>query len=245
MKARKVWPCATPREKTMIRPALSLIIMGLLATSVLANGGGAFRAQGNEPSWSLNMADGAITFQTLDGRMVTVAPIPPPREEGDAAIHEAKSGADSFTLTIASKICTDTMSGMPFPKSVTVAVGEKTYTGCGGEPATLLQGAWIITGINGKPIIAGSTPSLNFEADGKVNGNGSCNQYFGGYQLTGEGLTVGSVGASMMMCDEALMEQERVLFEVLKELASFGISEDGELLLRTNDGRVMTAKRGA
>jgi len=124
-------------------------------------------------------------------------------------------------------------------------MGEKTYTGCGGEPATLLQGAWLITEINGKPIVVGSTPSLNFEADGKVNGNGSCNQYFGGYQLSGEGLTVGSVGAAMMMCDEALMEQERLVFEVLKQLASFGISEDGELLLRTNDGRVMTAKRGA
>jgi heat shock protein HslJ len=59
------------------------------------------------------------------------------------------------------------------------------------------------------------------------------------------GLTVGSVGASMMMCDEALMEQGRVVFEVLKQLASFGISEDGGLLLRTNDGRMMTAKRGA
>ena len=169
----------------MIRPALSLIIMGLLATSVLADGGGALRAQGNEPSWSLNMADGAITFQPLDGSMVTVAPIPPPREEGDATIHEAKLAAGSFTLTIASKICTDTMSGMPFPKAVTVAGGEKTYTGCGGEPATLLQGAWIMTGINGKPIIAGSTPSLNFEDDGKVNGNGSCNQFFGGYHFTG------------------------------------------------------------
>jgi heat shock protein HslJ len=49
----------------------------------------------------------------------------------------------------------------------------------------------------------------------------------------------------MMMCDEALMEQGRVVFEVLKQLASFGISEDGGLLLRTNDGRMMTAKRGA
>ncbi|MFZ4768423.1 MAG: PQQ-binding-like beta-propeller repeat protein [Roseimicrobium sp.] len=41
------------------------------------------------------------------------------------------------------------------------------------------------------------------------------------------------------------LEQGRVVFEVLKQLASFGISEDGGLLLRTNDGRMMTAKRGA
>jgi hypothetical protein len=42
------------------------------------------------------------------------------------------------------------MSGMPFPKPVTVVLGEKTFTGCGGEPATLLRGAWIAI-IYGKP----------------------------------------------------------------------------------------------
>jgi heat shock protein HslJ len=243
MKARN-WQCATSRENSMIRLALSTTLLGLLAASALANGGETFRAQGNEPSWSLRITDGTITFQPLDGNMVTVAPIPQPRQEGDAVIHEAKSGGDSFTLTIGSKICTDTMSGMPFPKSVTVALGEKTFTGCGGEPATLLRGAWLITEINGKTIVAGSTPSLSFEADGKVNGDGSCNRFFGGYQLSGEGLTVGNVGASMMMCGEALMEQERQIFAVLKDLAGFGISEDGELILRTKDGRTMTAKRG-
>jgi hypothetical protein len=52
------------------------------------------------------------------------------------------------------------MSGMPFPKPVTVALGEKTFTGCGGEPATLLGGAWLVI-VNGKTIIAEPTPGLS------------------------------------------------------------------------------------
>ena len=116
---------------------------------------------------------------------MTVAPPPSPRQDGNAEVYEATAGGKSLVLTIASKVCTDTMSGMPFPKSVTVALGAQILNGCGGEPATLLHGAWLITQINGKPIIAGSTPGLKFETDSKVNGNGngSCNRFFGGYQL--------------------------------------------------------------
>ena len=136
----------------MKRLTLAATTLALLAVPVLANGSETFRAQGNEPSWSIRMSDGAMTFQPMDGEAVTVKPIPTPRQDGTTDIYEAKVGADSFALSVASKICTDTMSGMPFPKSVTVALGAKTFNGCGGEPSTLLQGQWNITEIDGKPV---------------------------------------------------------------------------------------------
>lgn len=225
----------------MNRLALAAITLTLIAAPVLANGSETFRAQGNEPSWSIRMSDGAMTFQPMDGEAVTVKPILTPRQEGNADIYESKVGADSFTVTVASRICTDTMSGMPFPKSVTVAIGAKTFSGCGGEPATLLQGQWNMTEVDGKPVIAGSTPTIGFEADGKINGNASCNRFFGGYTLSGEGLTAGDLGASMMMCEQTLMDQEMKVLEILKGLAGFGIGEDGKLILRTNDGRTIAA----
>lgn len=225
----------------MIRFTFIVASLTVLAAAASANGSESFRAQGNEPFWSIRMTDAAITFQPMDGDAVTVTPRPSPRQDGDVEVYEASAGGERLVVSIASKVCTDSMSGMPFPKSVTVAIGDRTLNGCGGEPATLLHGAWLITEIDGKPIIAGSSPSLNFETDGQINGNGSCNRFFGGYQLSGEGLTVGNVGASMMMCDEALMNQESQVFKVLKELAGFEIADDGKLLLRTNGGQTMTA----
>ena len=109
----------------MKRLALAATTLALLAAPALANGSETFRAQGNEPSWSIRMSDGAMTFQPMDGEAVTVNPIPTPRQDGTTDIYETKVGADNFALSIASKICTDTMSGMPFPKSVTVALGAK------------------------------------------------------------------------------------------------------------------------
>ncbi|MFO0992606.1 MAG: META domain-containing protein [Hyphomicrobiales bacterium] len=229
----------------MNRLPFAAATLALLIAPVLANGSETFRAQGNEPSWSIRMSEGAIAFQPMDGEAVVVKPIPAPRQDGTTEIYEAKIGADSFALTIASKICTDTMSGMPFPKSVTVVLGTRTFSGCGGEPSALLQGQWNITELNGKPAIAGSLPKITFEADGKVNGNASCNRFFGDYTLSGEGLTAGGLGASMMMCEQTLMDQEMKVLEVLKGLSGFGIGEDGKLILRTNDGRTIIATPAA
>lgn len=220
---------------------LIIAILAFLAAPALATEREPFRAQGNEPSWSIRINDGAIMFEPMDGDAVRVAPIPASRQEGKAEIYEAKVGDDSFTLTIVDKVCADPMSGMPFPKSVTVALGDKTFSGCGGEPATLLQGQWLVIEIDGKPILAGTSPTVNFESGGKINGNATCNRFFGGYTLSGEGLAAGDLGASMMMCEQNLMDQEMKFLEILKDLATFGIIEDGKLVLRTGKGRSITA----
>jgi heat shock protein HslJ len=222
----------------MIRFALAVMFLAVVAAPAMANGSNPFRAQGNEPFWSLIMSDDTITFQPMDGAAVTVKPAPAPRQEGNADIYEAAA----LTLTVAEKICNDNMSGMPFPRTVTVTSGGKTFTGCGGEPASLLHRDWQITAIDGKPVAAGSSPSVEFEADGKINGNGSCNRFFGGYSLTGEGLTAGPLGSTKMMCEDELMAQENGVLGILKKLAGFAIAEDGTLTLRSQDGRTITAK---
>lgn len=202
-----------------------------------------FRARGNEPFWSVEKTADAITFRPMEGEPLTVTPAPAPRTDGDAEIYEAMAGGKPFVLTVSDAVCTDTMSGMPFPNTVTLAIGAETFEGCGGEPMSLVLGEWTIAGIDGKPPVAESTPTLAFDAEGKVSGNGSCNRFFGSYTLTGEGLTVGEVGSSMMMCDEPLMDQERVMFDILAGVARFEIGTDGVLILHDHDGRTISGHR--
>ena len=132
---------------------------------------------------------------------------------------------------------------MPFPNTVTVAIGADTFTGCGGEPVTLLLGDWMIAEINGKAPVTGSTPTLAFDAEGKLSGGGSCNRFFGGYTLSGEGLTVGDIGASMMACEEPLMDQEMLILDILEGVGRFEIGADGALILHENgEGRTIIAR---
>lgn len=227
----------------MIRTAFCMTVLASMSAMSSAAESPSFRAQGNEPSWSLRLTDDAITFQSLDDVSVSVKPVAPPRTDGEARLYEAKHGKEIFTLRIEDRICTDTMSGMPFPNSVSVAIGKRRFGGCGGDPAKFLQGTWLVTTIDGKPVVKGSSPSIVFGADGKLSGNGSCNQFFGGYRLSGEGLTIESVGASMMMCEDVLMAQETRVLGMLKGLARFAVPGKGQLLLHTQDGRTIGAQR--
>ena len=146
---------------------------------------------------------------------------------------------------MAGRVCTDTMTGMPYPVTVGVTFGAESYAGCGGDPADLLDGDWTVTAIDGKAPVSDSEPTLSFGTDARVSGNASCNRFFGGYTLTGEGLSFGEMGTAMMMCAEPVMAQERALLDVLEGTIGFSIAGDGTLTLRTADGRSVAARRAS
>ena len=202
-----------------------------------------FTARGNEPGWSIQKDDAGITFRTMDGRTVTVSPLPVPQKVDDADVYRATAAGRSFSLSIMDKVCTDTMSGMFYPASVTVEVGTEKFAGCGGEPASLLKGEWLVEKIDGKAIATESHPSLNFDVGNQVNGDSSCNRYFGRYALTGEGLTISQIGSTMMMCEQPLMDQETAFQSILRDTSGFQIGADGALILQAKDGRSVVARR--
>ena len=77
-----------------------------------------------------------------------------------------------------------------------------------------IEGNWLVTGYyNGNDahvsVISGSRLTMNFGADGTVEGNAGCNQYGGGYSVDGDNIAIGPLHATMMACpDEALSTQE-------------------------------------
>jgi heat shock protein HslJ len=206
--------------------------------------GAAYRATGNEPSWRLDVSATELSLLTDFGQTRVVAPAPTVAVAGATRTFVGRSTQGEITATFVERVCVDTMSGMPHPQSVTVVAGGQTLTGCGGEPASLLQGAeWIVVSIDGKPLVAGSKATLTFATDGKLSGHASCNRFMSEYWLSGERLSIASAAGTRMMCEAPLMQQEQAFLAALSSTQGFAISDDGALLLRTGDGRTIEARR--
>ncbi len=59
----------------------------------------------------------------------------------------------------------------------------------------------------------------------------------------GAELIIGTAGATMMICPPALMEQEARLIETLSAVSSFEVNDTGALILSTEAGVTLTARR--
>lgn len=203
-----------------------------------------YRATGNEPGWRLDITARTMTLLADDGRTRVEAPTPV-AEAGDGfARFRAPAAGAGLVATIFERRCADSMTGMPHPNAVTVAFAGRTLTGCGGDPATLLQGAeWVVEDLRGAGVVERSRATLAFAADGRVSGRGSCNRYTASYALTGEGMTISRPASTMMACAPALMRQERIFFELLAQVRRFTIDATGALVLHAADGQTISARR--
>ena len=97
--------------------------------------GVAFRGQGNEPGWILEISPpGTIVFNTNYGQERHVF-------QGAAVTGDAASGAEyraaegdvQIGVTVTQKPCQDDMAGTPFDYSFVVQFGGRTYRGCGND----------------------------------------------------------------------------------------------------------------
>ena len=217
-----------------------------------------FRASGNEPFWQVRYDGWTITLTTPDG---SSAPLEAEvtersasgtviRAKGTAPLGAAAAGAPvvagnaggtpPVTFTVQPGLCSDSMTGMPHPATVTLAQSGQSWQGCGGDPARLLQGAdWQIEHLNGAPVLANTAPTVQFWPDNRVSGQSGCNRFVGGYALTGEGLQLQPLAGTRMACDDAVLNQEIALLKVLQAVQAFERPTGTTLVLRGPDGEIV------
>lgn len=107
----------------------------------------------------------------------------------------------------------------------------------------LLGQEWVIEDIAGRGLMDGSHVTLQFLADGRLAGSAGCNRIVGSYVSQEGQLAIEPVGATMMVCPEALMSQERTLLELLPKIQSYRIDDTGALVLSTRDQMMIVARR--
>lgn len=126
--------------------------------------------------------------------------------------------------------------------------GSMTFAGS--SPTALAGASWNVTGINnGKQAVAsviiGSTVTLNFTDDGKVNGSAGCNNYSGAYTTDGNQIKVGPLRSTRKICaqPEGVMEQEAYFLTALQAGTTFKITGNQLNIRDAEDATQISARK--
>lgn len=104
-----------------------------------------------------------------------------------------------------------------------------TTSGAGQEAFNLAGSEWGLES-------GAHVPFIQFSADGKATGNGSCNQFSGTYTQTGNQLSFGPIMSTKKACLE--LHTETAFFETLGRTRSFE-GEHMKLVLKSETGEVL------
>lgn len=117
------------------------------------------------------------------------------------------------------------------------------------EPSdTALVGTgWAVTALVGTQgsadeVYPGTELTMFFGADGNLGGSAGCNSYRGAYEISGESIIIGPVGATRKFCAEpaGVMVQESLFLKALETASVYRLRGD-QLELRGEDGNVVIA----
>ncbi len=97
----------------------------------------------------------------------------------------------------------------------------------GASTGSLTGKVWALTTLNGKTTAPNAGISALFTTNGKVSGSSGCNQYSTSYTTSGSNITITAPAAStMMMCEQAVMDQETAYLKALGDAKTYAIHGD-------------------
>ena len=107
-----------------------------------------------------------------------------------------------------------------------------------GDP--LAGSAWVLSELNGQPLVADTTVTLQFGTDGRASGTDGCNRYSGGYSVDGDTIQFSPNAAmTMMACPAPIMDQATAYMAALTGAATYVV--DGASLTLVDAAGVTTA----
>ena len=109
--------------------------------------------------------------------------------------------------------------------------GESGPPSSPSDPAALVGRTWTLSTMDGKPLVANTTITAEFTADGRVAGRSGCNSYGGSAKAASGRLTVGDLASTLMACQgDGVMEQESRYLAAIRAATAYAVA-NGELRL--------------
>lgn len=199
-----------------------------------------YRALGTEPFWSLTIDGSRIRYQPANGRTVTVAK-PRPIIGFNGERYEARG----MTVDITHVECSDGMSDRSYHDTVTLTLRGRTLRGCGGTilserptPGPVIEGAWTIQSIAGRPPVAQSMPRVTF-TNVRMSGSTGCNNFNGGFRFERGRLTAGPLATTRRGCIGPVNAQEQKLLRLFDQPLSVSRNRNGKLVMTARGGETL------
>jgi heat shock protein HslJ len=124
---------------------------------------------------------------------------------------------------------------------VTIIIILAACSGNDAQPEDPLAGtSWRLLFYRKSTVLEGTETTITFE-NGQINGSAGCNSYFGSYEVSGQNLTTGQIGATEMYCTEpeGLWEQEVFFLETLNDAQRYELMDERLMIFRS-DGEALT-----
>ncbi len=110
------------------------------------------------------------------------------------------------------------------------------------EPApnmTLASTSWVLKTLDGKPVTTDRLPTIQFD-DTRMNGYSGCNQFFGNYTSSNDGIfTTSAVGATKMACLDDKNALEQQFFTQLDKVSKYAVTREQLHLLDSGHNILM------
>lgn len=206
-----------------------------------------FKAQGNEPFWSVEISASDIRFKGIEKDNYFNAPHVEPVQAMDANVkmYVATTEKGSIRITITQEKCVDSMSGINYNYTVTVEltiekVSEPTiYKGCGNYSIDYrLHDIWVLETLEGKPMLAdyflNDLPMVEINSKmANFTGFGGCNRIRGSLFQERTTLRFTDILSSKMACDAKNKEDQ--FLKALQSSTTYEI-KDNRLYLSNPEG---------
>ena len=109
------------------------------------------------------------------------------------------------------------------------------------QTATLPGSAWQVTTFAGQTPLADHAITFEFDNEGNIAGDGSCNRFGGSCKIEGDKIEVGPLRSTRRACEPDIMQQEHKFLALLGTTTAWSI-EGAALILTSPDGEIR-AKR--
>jgi heat shock protein HslJ len=108
---------------------------------------------------------------------------------------------------------------------------------------TLPGSAWQVTAFAGQTPLEDHPITFEFDTEGNIAGDGSCNRFGGACTIEGDTIKIGPLRSTRRACEAEIMQQEHKFLALLASVTAWKIDPDGILVLTGEDGEIRAQKR--